>query len=304
MGVGVAQAKLLLFGEHAVVHGYPALGLGLPYTLRVEALERAPDWELDGVPVRHRAAVFQVIRLLGGIRSPDLPPSHLRLSGDVPIESGLGSSAALCAALARLFYPTAGALEHWALARQAEHVFHGASSGVDVALALHPGLLLFTPGDPYPELRSLDGPPLTLVIGSLERAARARDLILGLREKARAGAVGVLDRLRCLGEASREALAYLRPTGADVAALGRLAQRARAILDELGLGHPAWPLLESAARRAGSLGGKWSGAGAGGAFWFVFPDEGAARHAAATLGTLDLPWLLAPRAVTPGHRTR
>lgn len=304
MGIGVAQAKLLLFGEHAVVHGYPALGLGLPYTLRAETLERASDWELDGVPERHHDAVFQVVRLLERARTPDLPPSHLRLSGDVPIESGLGSSAALCAALARLFYPTAGALEHWALARRAEEVFHGASSGVDVALALHPGLVLFTPGAPYPELRPLDCPPLTLVIGSLERAARARDLILGLREKARAGEAGVLDRLRALGEASQEALAYLQPTGADVEALGRLAGRARAILDELGLGHPAWSLLETEARRAGSLGGKWSGAGAGGAFWFVFPDAEAARHAAAALGALDLPWLLSPRAVTPGHRTR
>ncbi len=49
--VGTGHAKLLLFGEHAAVYGFPSLGLGLPYSTTITVVARdAEGWRFPDLP--------------------------------------------------------------------------------------------------------------------------------------------------------------------------------------------------------------------------------------------------------------
>lgn len=68
-----------------------------------------------------------------GFAPSELEVSQFTVSSEIPLGSGLGSSAALCVALARMARPTSNPDEIFAAALRAEGVFHGRSSGADPA---------------------------------------------------------------------------------------------------------------------------------------------------------------------------
>jgi len=302
MGVR-AQAKLLLFGEHAVVQGYPAVGLGLPLSLRLD-WEQASEWVLPNLEEPYRTQALEVISLLIAQRPPEIPAGRLVFHSDIPLESGFGSSAAFCSALVKLFYPSLELHEQWELALHAEHFFHGRSSGVDVALAMKPGLWWFQRTHGGLKLEAIKAPRLVLLMGSLKRQTTAKNLIMGIHQQAQAGQAWVQHRLEELGQASQVARFILERTPFELGQLGNLAKRTQKILEELGLGHPAWNKLVQTAERYGSLGGKWSGAGGGGAFWFLFPDQASSALAAKSLSNAEgISWLLKPQSLTLEYQT-
>lgn len=139
------HGKWIVAGEHSVLRGFPALAFpvyGKSLTLRWRdtdtfsshfAGERGPEFQLLFAGVFDRA-----LELLG--RSGDL---FLRRGGfsvesTLPVGAGLGASAALSVAVGRWFV-FRGAIEEAKLfefCRNLEDLFHGESSGVDVAVAL------------------------------------------------------------------------------------------------------------------------------------------------------------------------
>lgn len=112
-----APGKVLLFGEHSAVFGYPAVGSSLTRGLQLSvspadhmslvvdgsrdqgnktptASEVSPK-DAETAQVLHQFAHFLTER------APHLPPSRITVTSDLPISSGFGSSAALCTALAQ-----------------------------------------------------------------------------------------------------------------------------------------------------------------------------------------------------------
>ena len=138
--------KFILTGEHAVLRGIPAVVFplsGFHLELRYQATPSGPS---DGVEIRvgpHqnelRQALWSVLeraQKLAGHRGEFM--GIIEVQSQIPVGSGLGASAALTVAVARLcqYLGWIGAEDLLDFAREMENIFHGESSGVDVA-AVH-----------------------------------------------------------------------------------------------------------------------------------------------------------------------
>lgn len=147
----VAFGKWILAGEHAVLRGCPALVFPLrsaqmileyevgDQPLHVEfAGERGDELRLLVWSVLE-SAVVRLGRGMNGL------VGTLRLHSSLPIGAGLGASGALCALVARWCVQMGWLSEDKAydFARGLEDLFHGESSGVDVAVALSGQGMLF-----------------------------------------------------------------------------------------------------------------------------------------------------------------
>jgi len=284
--VGRAFAKLILFGEHAAVYGHPAVGITLPQST-VASLEDpgAADWDLDSLPVEDREAVRRVLARV----EASLPALAARgrcavhLQSSVPRKAGFGSSAALCGALARAALARAAEdaddlSRAWAIAHDAERLFHGTPSGVDTGLSLLGGTCVLRPRPPgLPEHQVIPRRGIHLVAGAVQRDAACAALVGGLAGRMSSGDQVVREAIGELGALADSAAGVLQAGAPDAAAaLGSLADRAMAALRGIGLSTPDLEVVLEAAGRAGALGAKLSGAGGGGAFYAIAPDRDSA----------------------------
>jgi mevalonate kinase len=268
--ISAALGKVILLGEHAVVHGHPALAAALDRGLRVNFEGQpsgpirliVPHWNLtaaagDGSPVG--AALERLARGVGA----DHLSVDLHAVAELAPGAGLGSSAALMVAATRALAAAAGrTLETRRIieiALDGERVFHGNPSGVDVTLAARGGVGLYTVAAGFAPLAA---PPLPLVIGLSGEPRRTGDMVARVQARLDAGG-DAADRLARLGQAARDGAAAL--TAGDRAGLGALFRAAHGELAALGVSSRGLDLLVDAADRAGALGAKLTGAGGGGA---------------------------------------
>lgn len=139
-----AFGKWILAGEHAVLRGVPALvfpiqsrNLDLSYSRGEQPLElrligdHGKDLQLLVWGVLEKACELKKISRadLKGI---------LLLESSIPVGAGMGASAALCVALTRWlgYLGYVEESDYYEFARNLENLFHGESSGVDIAVAL------------------------------------------------------------------------------------------------------------------------------------------------------------------------
>jgi len=280
---GRAAGKVILLGEHVVVYARPALAAGLarglevrvergagPLAVRTDAPVLAGD-ERPAALVREAAAAL-------GIQADGL---RVEVRSELPAGAGLGSSAALSVAVLRAMAAAAGRrlslADELALGRRLEAIFHGNPSGIDPAAAVLGGCFRFTRGEP-PMVTPLRVPrPLPLVVAYTGRGRSTGAVVAGLRERWE-GDAPAYERLfdEVAGLVAEAAVAV---ESGDVVGLGRAFDENQRLLEALGVSAPEVEALARTARRAGALGAKLTGGGAGGAVLALAPD--AARVAAA-----------------------
>lgn len=307
-----STGKLLLFGEHAAVYGYPAIGVSLDNHLSLEVLP-SPDGQIhfpELSSAEHNAAL-ELLELIGQLL-PDLtlPPAIYRLVGDVPRGSGFGSSASLCVALAKyilhLHNMTGASMEtflpkfqhslHWSsdeqqqyfvwhLANSLEKLFHGSPSGIDTGLATLGGLKAFFPRSrKLPDHLNLRCPEggLWLVYAAVPREDNTKHLIGELQRAMLDENPKVIDTMEELGGCAHRAIELFQQEESWdktwLEQLGELAQNAHGKLASLELSTPSLDKILKRSRKLGSPGGKLSGAGGGGAFYILADGESAARE--------------------------
>ena len=297
--VGEGSAKLLLFGEHAAVHGYPALGIPLPWKTRVEIEDaNISNWEFSGIHPDNVKKLKPFIEYLYKI-IPDfkkLGCMRLSISSDIPMSSGFGSSSALCVAIVRACLLILKSSDKkistsqnavWKMANKAEKFFHGNPSGIDTGLSIETHMKYFQSSFfTLPKSIRIKNVPIYLIIGSVPRSSDTKTIVKDISQKLRTSNNKTRHILIELGNFSKYAKNILLKKNNNSAQLiGDLADKAHNLLESLGLGSPVMNRLINQGLTAGASGGKLSGAGCGGAFFLVAKNEEIAVNIADKINT-------------------
>jgi mevalonate kinase len=274
-----APGKIILFGEHAVVYGRPALAVPVTEVqarvdvagsahpgVRIDAPDIQLHADLDSLPSDHPLAV--VIRTM----LAQAPADHLKggkglaikITSSIPVAAGLGSGAAVSVALIRAL--ACQLAEVWsdeqvnALAFEVEKLHHGTPSGIDNTVITYAGPVFFVKGQPIETFKA--GAPFTIVIGDTGVPAPTRESVADVRRLWRSDGPrweGVFDRIGRIAESAREKI-----VAGDWQSLGELMNQNHALLQELTVSSLELDRLIEAARAAGARGAKLSGGGRGG----------------------------------------
>jgi len=146
-----APGKIILAGEHAVVHGCPALVTAVQrhatVRVRVNGERRDPRRAIDERYTAYldgSAEITEVINEpmdLAYYAAAEAGPDGvgIEIQSDIPIGAGMGSSAAVLLATIRAANPELTSDEIAIIAKRAEDRQHGHSSGVDIRVCQHGG---------------------------------------------------------------------------------------------------------------------------------------------------------------------
>jgi mevalonate kinase len=270
---GFGHGKIILVGEHAVVHGHAAIAAGISAGVAAQAAPgagrlRVPAWSLEAIADDGTAVGRALAAVLDRF---DARAFDFTATAGIPSRSGVGSSAALAVALARAAAAATNREDAALIAAavaDAESVFHGTPSGIDAAAATTGAVGRFTRTGGWRRIPVLQS--MTICVGLSGRPRDTVAQVAGVRRlrERLAAADGVLDLMGRLAGDAEVALAR-----GDVDGLGRIFDTAHGLLAAIRVSSPELDALVHAARAAGAVGAKLTGAGGGGAVIALAPGH-------------------------------
>ncbi len=142
------HGKWILSGEHAVIRGHAALVF--PLLSKELKLRYHPHQDFESKEAKNTLYEPMHLALNHGMKLLELESKPIQgyfdLENHIPIGMGMGASAALCMAIAKWFKNQKLITDVHDFAHQLEHLFHGKSSGVDIAGVANTTGILFQQG--------------------------------------------------------------------------------------------------------------------------------------------------------------
>ena len=285
-----APGKVILFGEHAVVYGRPAIAVPItqrrakasvhysssnncyivaPDLKRHDRLQDLPD---DDALARSARQVLDAANLW---QPPDVT---IHVTSQIPIASGMGSGAAIAAAIIRalakhLNRPDLQTNEMVsALTYEVEKIHHGTPSGIDNTVVAYEQPIYFVRQSPRNQIELFTvATPLRFVVADTAVRSSTKTVVGDVRRQYGEQPAKFAKIFDACGRIAKEARQAIE--AGQVAKLGQLMTENHAWLQKMTVSSPELDNLVDAALQAGALGAKLSGAGRGGNMIALVADE-------------------------------
>lgn len=226
----MVSGKIILSGEHAVVYGQLALAASI--NLGVIARVVGEDAE-----VGKNEIVTRAIEVAGGDSN-----IGIEIESEIPVGAGLGSSAAVAAAVILavreyLGTPVKSKKELFNLVMECEKMAHGNPSGIDAAVVVYGGLIAFTKGSPIEKL-SIEKPLELLLVDTGKPVESTKEMVelvaqVGNKDEL-IGQIGLLSlEMKKELVSGNEIDELLNHNGIMLERLGVVGESARQLSDEL-----------------------------------------------------------------------
>ena len=277
MTLAHAPGKVILFGEHAVVYGRPAIAVPVTQvqaTARVElgqvgqgVIIVAPDL---GRRILLREAkedepLARIVSLtLALVKAEPDPDLTVTVTSTVPVARGMGSGAAVSTAIVRALsrhfdcWLTSRAISD--LVFQTELLYHGTPSGIDNTVISFEKPIYYVKDEGWEVFWV--GTPLMLAVADTGVVSSTKEVVADLGRRYQAEPEWHAPAFDQIGDIVAAARASIEQGQTET--LGRLMDENHALLQGLGVSCPELDRLVAAARSGGALGAKMSGAGWGG----------------------------------------
>jgi mevalonate kinase len=311
-----APGKIILFGEHAVVYGQPAIAIPVnnvsagarifpqldspPGEIRIHAPDINLDSNLEDMDDSHPLA--KAVRLTLDRCSPvHIPPFTLQVSSTIPISAGMGSSAAISVAiiqvLSAFFGHSLSPDEISDLAYEVEKLHHGTPSGIDNKVISHQKPVYFVREQPM-EFLDIKKSTLWLIADTGEKTPTYETVsaVQALFQEKPEQYQQVFDQIGLITKKAKDAL-----INGDSTLLGQLMNANQSLLEQLEVSSIKIENLINAALNAGALGAKLSGGGRGGNV-IVLVEEDSRKNVAFALIQAGAQGLITTQL--PGSRSK
>ncbi|VUT26211.1 MAG: Mevalonate kinase [Candidatus Methanolliviera sp. GoM_asphalt] len=287
--IASAPGKVILFGEHAVVYGKPAIAAAI--TKRIYVKSRLID-SGSGIQISSKGKtestieyVKRAIELVIGTKRMKKAKHgqgiEITIDSELPVGGGLGSSAALSVAtiksVSTLFGIDLEKEEIARLGKEVESKVQGASSGIDPFVSTYGGAIYYKDGR-FSKCRQQINPFSghgSIIIGYTGSPSSTKNMIANvshLREKY----PKIIDRIfDAIGDISERAKIILEEDNLNENEneLGSLMNLNNGLLESLGVSSFSLSNLVNASLLAGALGAKITGAGGGGCIFALSSGE-------------------------------
>lgn len=274
-----APAKIILFGEHAVVYGRPAIAIPFWAVKASCNIFARPDLEEPQIEfvsldqahlspeLQHNLADlmnYVVAIVLEYAHTRNFPASQIRVGSTIPLGSGLGSSAAIAVAMIRACTEFLGLVldqsEVNKLAYLSEIHTHGHPSGLDNTV--------ITQGKPVYYVKDQIIQPImlkgsrTFVVADTGIPGSTSDQVSRVNRMWKSTKSVVEEIFDSIGSIAEKAKAIL--SNDSDASIGELMTKNHELLQKLGVSSPQLDQLVNSAINAGANGAKMTGGGGGG----------------------------------------
>ncbi len=287
MGIGSGFGKVILFGEHFVVHGVPGI---------VSAIDSTADAEVkkigEGITVKderkgakgytekkraqQKESIERMLKTLG--IEPEKASLEILLGGNLPSFSGIGASAASSVAIARAlaeeFEMDLSDERINEVAYEAEKAYAGTPSGIDNTAATYGGLIWFKrnlSGGPNTIEKLSIREPVEIVIGNTGIVADTKKMVAGVAERKKRNPAKYEPLFKQAEELTFTARKALEEF--DLRKVGKLMDENHGLLQEIEVSCKELDYLVNLAREHGAFGAKLTGGGGGGCMVALTPGK-------------------------------
>ncbi len=284
-GEGIGFGKAILFNEHFVVYGVPAIVSAIgKYTIaKVNPMDKTgwkiidnrkatPRYKEDKLE-QQKDSIDRIFKKM----NIDLSNEGLEitLDGTLHCASGIGASAASCVAIARALS------NHYGLnlsdeqindiAFEAEKGYHGNPSGIDNTASAYGGLIWFEKGENNVIERISIPVPVEIVMGDSGKVANTATAVAGVRDRKEKNPKKyeeIFDRAENIAYLAKNAL-----INEDYKEIGKLMNENHKLLQQIEVSSRELDFMVKLARDNGALGAKLTGGGLGGSIIALTPGR-------------------------------